>query len=268
MAKLRTPIFALAFIVILAIVFIEMGRIAPTTVASYLPAFLRGAPPSTAVDRALTVFTPEQQSKLNKLRSEKADELAALEAELSGFGVESLKFVDGFLLFSMALMTLGMLIPDYLQAKVQGCLTAIFAIVVIIFALIKIAVVLAKLITMVAMLLSFPFGTIAYIIIFGSFPRAGANAILSLLFILKFVFGVLLVLAHQRFVENLGLVLFVIVAFVANILVSILYGIVPGFLVSITDAIAAIIVMIIGIILAVVLLIGALISIIFALKPR
>ncbi|HEX7974334.1 MAG TPA: hypothetical protein VF498_07990, partial [Anaerolineales bacterium] len=87
------------------------------------------------------------------------------------------------------------------------------------------------------------------------------------IFTLKLVFGVLLLLAHQRFIENKGLVVYVLVAFVANLIVSILYGIVPGILVSITDAIAAIIVIIIGIILGIILIIGAIISIVMALKP-
>lgn len=267
MAQLRTPIFILALIIILAIVLVERNALRATDVAARLPAFVTGSR-ETGVDRAIQAFTPAQRRRLDQLRQEKADEIAGLPGDdAPGFGVNSLQYVDGFILFTLALMTVALVMPEYIQAKIQGCVTLIFAIVVILFAIIKIFIVLAKLITMVALFLSFPFGTLAYLIIFGSFPRAAASAILGLIFLLKIVFVVVLLLAHQRFIENKGLIIYILVAFVGNLIVSFLYGIVPGFLVSITDAIAAIVVMIIGIILAIILAIGAIISIVLALKP-
>jgi hypothetical protein len=91
--------------------------------------------------------------------------------------------------------------------------------------------------------------------------------VLSVLFSLKILFGVVLLVAHQRFLENKGLVIFLLVSFLGNVVVSFLYGVMPGILVSITDAIAAIVVGILAIILAIVLAVGALISIVLALKP-
>jgi hypothetical protein len=164
-------------------------------------------------------------------------------------------------------MALGTIINKALHAKIQGCLTAVFAILLILAALIALFIALGKAILMVSLFLSFPFGTIAYLIIYGSFPREAGNAVISLLFILKVVFSVVLLLAHQRFVENKGLVLFLIVSFICGLIVSLLYGIVPGILVSITDAIAGIIMAIIAIILAIILILGAIISIVLALKP-
>ena len=266
MNKLRWPFLLLALLVTLVIVMIELSAVRATNVAARLPWFVTGASPGE-VSEAFGAFTPEQARRLQELQREKAAEIQNLEAELSGYGVESLQFVDGFLLFTLALMTLALVLPEYLQAKVQGILTAIFAIVVILAGIVKGFLVLAKLLLMVAMLLAFPFGTLAYLIIYGSFPRAAGNAVLALIFLLKFVVVILLLLAHQRFAENKGLVIFILLAFVANLIVSLLYGIVPGFLVSITDAIAALVVIIIGVILAIILLILAIISIILALKP-
>lgn len=268
MARLRTPIFILALILILVIVLIERSALSATTVAAHLPPVRNGGQ-SPDLERALNVFTPEQKQKLDDLRQDEKtkEEMDELDEDLSGFGVESLQFVDAILLFTLALMTLGLVMPEYIQAKIQGLLTLIFAIVLIILAIFKILAILPKLITMVALFLSFPFGTLTYLAIYGSFPREEANAVLALIFLLKIIFGLVLLLAHQRFIENKGLVIFVLVAFVANLLVSFLYGIVPGILVSITDAIAAIVVIVIGIILAVILAIGAIISIVLALKP-
>lgn len=267
MGKLRTPFLILALIVIAAIVLIERSTLSPQIVALWVPRSILSPDPNSLLDRAIGGFSDAQQRELNELRNKKRNEIANLGTDLSGFGVASLQYVDGFLLFTIALMTLGLLIPEYLHAKIQGILTLIFAIIVIIVAILKILVVLVKLITMVTLLLSFPFGTLAYLIIYGSFPVGPATAVLALIFVLKIVFVILLLLAHERFVGNIGLVVFVLVAFIANIIVSLLYTIVPRLLVSITDAIAAIIMGIIGIILAIVMAIFAIIAIILALKP-
>jgi hypothetical protein len=267
MNRLRTPIFLLALILIFAIVQIERQALSATTVASYLP-WLSSGLRQLHFGEALEYFSPEQQETLRKLEQDKAEEVARLPSKVEGFGVESLQYVDAILLFTLALMTLALLIPAYLQAKVQGCITLIFAILLILAALVKVFIVLAKLLLMVALLLAFPFGTLAYLIIYGSFPRGAAIAVVNFLFTLKLLFGILLLLAHQRFIENKGLVIFFIASLVANVVITFLYNLVPGFLVSITDAIAAIVVMIIGIILAILLAIGAIVSIVLALKPR
>lgn len=266
MAKLRTPVFLVALLLIIVVVQVERSALSATAVAARLSALSIGAR-SLNLGKALDYFSPEQRDKLAQLQRDRADEIAKLDADLSGFGVEALQYVDVTLVFTLALMALSLLIPAYVQAKVQGVLTLIFAILLILAGLARIPVVIGKLTLMVALLLSFPFGTIAYLIIYGSFPRAAASAVLSLLFTLKLLFGIVLLVAHQRFIENKGLVLFFIVALIANVIVGFLHGFVPGFLVSITDSIAAIVVIIISIILAIILAIGGIISIILALKP-
>ncbi len=273
MRKIRAPFFLLAVVVLLAIVLIERSAIQAADVAARLPPFISGRGPSS-LDQALQIFTPEQQRELDKLRSEKAGEISQLTKDkLSGFGVRSLQFVDVLVLFTLALMTLALFLPrlfssyEYFHAKLQGILTLIFDILLLLAALVFALQVLAKLLTMVLLFLSFPFGTLAYLIIYGDFPRGAMTAVLSLIFLLKIVFGILMLLAHQDFIKNLGLVVYVLGAFVANLIVTLLYGIVPGVLVSITDAIAALVVVIVGAILAVFMIVGAIISIIFALKP-
>lgn len=264
--ELRKPIFVLSIIIIIVVLLVEISFVSPTRVAGFLPGFLTGRADIPLGDQ-IEAFSPEQKAKLDEVRNEKADELGALQEDIQGFGVPYLAFVDAILVFTLVLMALSTLINKALHAKIQGCLTVIFAILLILGAILALFIALGKLILMVSMFLSFPFGTIAYLIIYGSFPSAAGNAVLSLLFILKVVFSVVLLLAHQRFVENKGLVLFLIVSFICGIIVSFLYGIVPGILVSITDAIAGIVVAIIAIILAIILIIGAIISIILALKP-
>jgi hypothetical protein len=269
MNRLRIPFFLLALIVILAAVLIEFGAVSATNVAARLPAWALGRR-TTSVNQAFDLFPAEQRAKLlaaYQKYQQKANETAAITPDLKGFGAGSLRFVDLFLVFTLALMAMSLVVPESIHSRIQGILTLIFSIIVIILAIVSIFMILAKLLLMVGLLLSIPFGTIIYLIIYADFPRSAAAAVVALLFLLRILFVFFLVLAHEGFLQNIGLVVYTLVAFIASLLVSILYAIVPGILVSITDAIAALIVAIIGIILAIILLIGAIISIVMALKP-
>ncbi len=84
--------------------------------------------------------------------------------------------------------------------------------------------------------------------------------------IFKLAFAILLVFAHQRFLQNKGLVLIILTSLLATIIVSFLHGLVPRFLVSITDDIAAIVVAILAAIWALFFLIGSIPSIIKVLR--
>lgn len=183
-----------------------------------------------------------------------------------GLGIGYMALVDGVVLFTVGLMGIGLVVPQRLQGRVQGVATLIFAILLILCALVLVFVALAKLILMVSLFFAFPFGTIAYLIIWGFFPRSDTTVLLSLLMFLKLVFGAFLLLAQPRFVQNKGLVLLTLTSMICNIVCSFLQGIVPGILVSITDAIAAIIFAIVAIIWAIVLLFGSIPGIIRALQ--
>jgi len=177
-----------------------------------------------------------------------------------------LALVDVIPLFVVGLMGAGLILPHKLHGRLQGVVTLIGAIVLILTALVLLIVAIVEVILMVTLLFAFPFGTIAYLIIWGSFPRGDAVVILSLLMFLKLVFAAALVAAQQRFIQNKGLVLLVLTSLVANLIVAFLHGLVPGFLVSITDGIAAIVLAIIAIIWAIVLLIGAIPAIVKAVR--
>jgi hypothetical protein len=183
-----------------------------------------------------------------------------------GLGIPALSLVDGALLFTVALMAAGLLVPQRILGRLQGIVTLVFSILVLLAAIAVVVLAIAKLILMVTMLLAFPFGTIVYLILFGFFPRGAATAVLSLLMFLKLALAVMLVLAQPRFLQNKGLVLLVVTSLVGNVVVAFLHGLVPGVLVSITDAIAAIVGGVLGAIWAVVLLVGSIVSIVTAAR--
>jgi hypothetical protein len=182
-----------------------------------------------------------------------------------GLGVGSLALVDGTVLFMVLLMGLSLVIGQNLEARLQGIASVIFAIVVIILGIVLIFAAISLLLLMVGLLLAVPFGTIAYLIVFGSFPRGTASTFLGLILLLKIVFAVCLPLAQQRFLLMKGLIVLVLLSFVASIVVAFLQGLVPGILVSITDAIAAIVVGIVGVILAVVMLVFGIVAVLRAI---
>ena len=188
----------------------------------------------------------------------------ALGAKTPGYGISYLAFLDSLVFYITLLIGLAMVIPERLQGRVQGCATAIVSFLGCLGTIFAIITCLIMLIIMVTLLLAPIFGTIAYLAIYGHFDRSGAAVTLSLIMGLKLGFVVCLVLAHQRFLQNKGLVLIVLTSLLANLIISFLHNFVPIPLVSITDAIGAIVVAILAVIWAIVLLIFAIISIIKA----
>jgi hypothetical protein len=183
-----------------------------------------------------------------------------------GRAISYLALVDGIALFTVVLMAAALVVPHRLHGRVQGIATIIFAIILILTALVLLVIAIVEVITMVALLFAFPFGTIAYLIIWGFFPRGGAAVMLSLLMFLKLVFAGALVIAQPRFIQNKGLVLLVVTSLVCNVVAAFLHGLVPRILVSITDDIAAIIFAVVAIVWAIVLLIGSIPSVVKAVR--
>ncbi len=190
---------------------------------------------------------------------------ASLGATTPGYGITYLAFLDGFVFYITLLIGLAMVIPERLQGRVQGCATAIVSFLGCLGTIFAVITCLIMLIVMVTLLLAPIFGTIAYLAIYGHFDRSGAAVTLSLIMALKLGFVVCIVLAHQRFLQNKGLVLIVLTSLLANLIIGFLHNFVPLPLVSITDAIGAIVVGILAIIWAVIMLIFAIIGIIKAI---
>lgn len=256
MNRLRTPFLLLAIVLSLIVVLLETG--------TALPGVLRGQ------TLPLTAFQLPAQATTTvaSLSSDQQEVLAQVNKQdrPPGVGVPSLALLDCIVLFTFALMGIALIVPARLQGRVQGIATLIFAFLLLFAAIGVIFLALASVILMVALLLSFPFGTIIYLIIYGSFNRGGADGVLSIIMLLKFGFSLCLVFAQQRFFESKGLVLLILTSLIGTVIVTFLLGLVPGVLVSITDAVAAIIVGIIVVIWAIILLIGSIVSIVKVLR--
>jgi hypothetical protein len=239
MSRLRVPFFAVALAAILLVVLVELGE--PLIIGGHSAA-LPGAANSLGVSVPAQAQTPPGQA------------------------IPYLALVDGIALFTLALMGLGLLVPARLHGRLQGVLTLIFSILLLLGAIVLAITAIVRLILMVSLLFAPPFGTIAYLIIWGDFPRGQATVLLGLLMFLKLVFGAALLLAQPRFLQNKGLVALVLTSVLCTIVAQFLQGLVPVILVSILDDIAAIVFAIVGAIWAIVLLIGSIPAIVKAVK--
>lgn len=255
MDSLRKPILFLAVALIAIVVLIEVGSSILPQNANVNPQALRSdlpdspAPTATAVAEA---FGKADQDEINELGEETPP----------GLGIPYMALLDAVLLFTVALIVISLVLPEGVHGRIQGCGTLIFSLLIILGGLVMIFVALGLVMIMVSLLLSVPWGTIAYLVIFGHFDRQGAGAILVLLMMLKLGFAVALIVANPRFLQNKGLVLLVLTSLLANVILSFLHGFVPVFLVSITDGIGAIIMGLLACIWAIILLVGGIVSLV------
>jgi hypothetical protein len=228
--------------------------------------FLRGAGDGAAAAQhvrdsaAFQRLSPAAQSKTLQ-----SVQTSAEQDEPPGLGIPYLALIDGLLAFTFIMMVLTFVLNANLQAKLQAFVSVIFSFLLVLASIVLIFVALAKLLLMIGLFFAAPFGTIAYLAVWGDFPKTTAAVILSLLMALKIGASICLPIAHQRFLVAKGLILMILTSFLATIVVSFLHGIVPFPLVSITDALAAIIVGIIALIWAIVVLVGSIIAAVQAL---
>lgn len=242
MSELRTPFFVVAVVLMALAVLVEVGS-------------------------SLVVGGGTRVSDLQAQAEDLGVDVSAGEvAEPPGRGITHLALVDAVLLYTVLLMGASLIVPERLHGRVQGVLTLVASIVLVVVALILAVVALVELLVMVALFSAVPFGTIAYLALWGFFPRGDAATLLSLLLFLKLGFAAFLVLAQQRFLQQKGLVLLVLTSLLCTLLVAFLHGLVPIVLVSILDNVAALIVAIVAIVWGVVLLVGSIPGIVSALR--
>ncbi|HYI21429.1 MAG TPA: hypothetical protein VEX62_02230 [Candidatus Limnocylindrales bacterium] len=194
-------------------------------------------------------------------------DLLNIDEEPPGIAIPTMALIDIQLVFATVLYGLGVIVPHPTVGRLQGIASLILSILLILAAIVVIFATITLILLMLALIGSF-FGIVVYLAVWGDFGRSQAAAILGVLMVLKIGVGVLLILAHQRFLTNKGLVLLVVTSLVANVIVGFLHALVPIVLVSVLDAVAAIIVAILALIWAIGLLVGSVIAIVRILKPE
>ena len=191
---------------------------------------------------------------------------AGLEASTPGLAISYLPILDGLLLYTVLLMGLGILMPRSVIGRIQGIVTLVLAFFGLLGAIAMALVALGLLILMITLLVAVPFGTIAYFAAWADFPTGAATATLGLILLLKAAFCILLILAHQRFLQNKGIVILSAVSLGATLLAAFLIDFPPRFLASITDAIGALIIAVVGAIWLLILLVGSILATISSIR--
>ncbi len=185
---------------------------------------------------------------------------------IPGMGISWLAILDGLVLFTIILIAAPLVITDRVHGRIQGIVTFVVSLLTLLGAIAMLFIALGLLILMVTLLLSIPFGTIVYLAEYTSFDKTTAAIMLSTIMTLKVGFTLFLIFAHQRFLENKGLMLIILTSFVASIILGFLHGWFPRPIVSITDAVGAIIIALAAAIWALFYLVGSIPAILKVLR--
>lgn len=253
--QIRKPFFVAALIAWLLVVLVEIG-------SSFLPV------PDVSVSELRASIVRDQGPGQEPPDAAALQDMVRARHEQPprpGFAITALVAFDGLVLLGLFWMGLGLVLPRGLVGRIQGVGSLIASLVVIIVGILAALALVALLLVMVGLFLAPPFGTLAYLVIWGFFARGAAAATIGLLLLFKLAAGVLLVLAQQRFLTNKGLIVVLVVSLVLTVLISFLHELPPGIVVSITDVIAALIILIVAIVWAILLLFGSIYAVIKAI---
>lgn len=189
------------------------------------------------------------------------DQLAASTGDQPpGMAIPALALISGLLLLVLILTALPMLVGDRTTGNLQGVVSIVGGLIGLIIGIVVAILAFTALMLMVSMFLAVPFGTLAYLAVFGSFDTATAAAMTTVIMALLVIGLICLILAQERFLKSVGLMLLFATALALTFVTALLHGIVPGILVSITDALAALIIGIVAAVWALVILIGGIVA--------
>jgi len=158
-----------------------------------------------------------------------------------GLGIPALALTEGLLLLVLVITAAPLLFGERATGTVTGVVSVVGGIVLLFASIATAIIAFTALLLMVGLFLAAPFGTIAYLALFGSFDTGPAAALTSLVLALTLGCLVLLGVAQQRFWTMKGLLLLLATTALLTFVTALLHGLVPGFLASITDALAALV---------------------------
>lgn len=179
-----------------------------------------------------------------------------------GLAIPYLALPNGLLLIIVGLMALPLLIGNRMVPLIGGILSVLGGLVAVIAGIVMAIIAFVALMIMVSLFLAVPFGTLAYLAIFGFFDTGASAVMLGLIIFFQLAAIVFLIVAQQSMLGNKRLVFWLLLAVLLTFLTMILHSIVPVILVSITDALGAIIIAVVGAIWGLLMLIGGIISLI------
>lgn len=148
----------------------------------------------------------------------------------------------------------------------QGIMTLVVAFLWIIAGFVLALAVFVKVLLMIGLFVAPPFGTIAYLVVWGWFPDGQAAALLAVLLFLKLVLAGLPVAAQQRFPRVKDLMILLPLSVILQVVLGLIHGILPRMVVSSGDELWAVVTAIVALIWVVIMVIIAIPAIINAIR--
>ncbi|MEH1029323.1 hypothetical protein ACWD6L_06965 [Micromonospora profundi] len=242
MGDLRKPFLLLALVAVTLVVLVEVGS-----------SLLTGGGDATGALRAGAVDLGVEVD-------------AGAISEPSGRGTSYLALIDAVALWTTGLFCLSLVLPERTQGRIQGVATLIFSILLLLGSLVLLIIAFVELTIMVSLFVAVPFGTLAYLALWGFFPVGEASLLLGLVLVLKLVWVAMLLLAQPRFLQNKGLVLLALTTLLCTVVLEFLHRLVPVVVVSILDDVGALVFAIVAIVWGLVLLIGSIPAIVKSVR--
>jgi hypothetical protein len=191
-----------------------------------------------------------------------ADDFGESADDPPGLAIPYLALPNALLLIIVGLMALPLLIGNRMIPLIGGIVSVLGGLIAVISGIVMAIAAFVALTVMVSLFLAAPFGTLAYLAIYGFFDIGASAVLLGLIMFLQLAAIVFLIVAQQSMLGNKRLVFWLLLTVLLTLLTMILHSIVPVILVSITDALGAIIIAIVGAIWGLLMLIGGIISLI------
>ncbi len=193
------------------------------------------------------------------------------EADLSGSappgsGIAFLAMFDGLLLFTLVLLGTSLVVSHRAYGRVQGIATLVVTFLWILGGIVLAILAFVQLLLMIGLFVAVPFGTLAYLAIWGFFPVGDAAVVLGLLLLLKIVMAAFLIAAQPRFLKVKGLVALVAVSVLLQLVLGFIHGFLPIPVVAIGDQLWALVTAIVAIVWALIMLIGSIPAIVNAAR--
>ncbi|MDP2354773.1 MAG: hypothetical protein Q8M31_01770 [Beijerinckiaceae bacterium] len=184
-----------------------------------------------------------------------------------GVGITAVAYFDLVFLYTLALISLDLFrVAPAVIARFQGLITLIGSFLGCLGSLALAFLTFMFLMMMVSLLLTVPFGTVAYIAVWGDFDVEGAKAILALTMTLKLIGVGLMLFASPSFLKNKGFMALAIFSLGFSFVLGLLHTWPPGILVSIADALGALVITIVLVVWTIALILGSLPAIWKALR--
>ncbi|MEH0841047.1 hypothetical protein V6U81_01460 [Micromonospora sp. CPCC 205711] len=243
MGELRKPFLLLALVAVLLVVGVELGA-----------SLLTGGGDATGALRTGAADLGVDPGDVRGI------------SEPSGRGTSYLALIDVVALWTTGLFCLSLVLAERIQGRIQGVATLVFSILLILASLVLLVMAFVELSVMVSLFLAAPFGTLAYLALWGFFPVGEASLLLGLILLLKLVWAALLLLAQPRFLQNKGLVALTLTTLVCTVVLEFLHRLVPVIVVSILDEFGALVFAVVAIVWGLVLLVGSIPAIVKAVR--